>query len=159
MAHVATQAAWTVGDPAPEFEAAADDGSTIRLRELRGKQVVLYFYPKDDTPGCTKEACAFRDGISQLKAKGAVVLGVSIDSVASHQKFKQKYRLNFPLLSDTDKTIVTAYGVWKKRSLYGRTFLGIERTTFLIDKDGRIQRIFPKVKVDQHCEDVLAALS
>ena len=159
MAKTAMGAALQVGDAAPEFEASADDGSTVRLRELRGKQVVLYFYPKDDTPGCTKEACAFRDGIRQLKEKGAVVLGVSIDSVASHQKFKQKYRLNFPLLSDSDRTLVEAYGVWKKRSLYGRTFLGIERTTFLIGEDGRIRRIFPRVKVDQHADEVLAALS
>ena len=158
MAKTAIQSALKVGDPAPEFEAASDDGSTVRLRDLRGKNIVLYFYPKDDTPGCTKEACAFRDGISQLKAKGAVVLGVSIDSVASHQRFKEKYRLNFPLLSDPDRKIVDAYGVWKKKSLYGRTFLGIERTTFLIDAAGRIAKIFPRVKVDQHAEDVLAAL-
>ena len=158
MAKTVIQSALQVGDPAPEFEAAADDGSTVRLRDLRGKNIVLYFYPKDDTPGCTKEACAFRDGISQLKAKGAVVLGVSVDTVASHQRFKEKYRLNFPLLSDPDRKIVDAYGVWKKKSLYGRTFLGIERTTFLIDPDGRITKIFPKVKVDQHAEDVLAVL-
>ena len=158
MAKTAIQSALKVGDPAPEFEAASDDGSTIRLRDLRGKNIVLYFYPKDDTPGCTKEACAFRDGISQLKAQGAVVLGVSIDSVASHQRFKDKYRLNFPLLSDPDRKIVEAYGVWKKKSLYGRTFLGIERTTFLIDAAGRIAKMFPRVKVDQHAEEVLAAL-
>ena len=158
MAKTVIQSALQVGDPAPEFEAASDDGSTVRLRDLRGKKIVLYFYPKDDTPGCTKEACAFRDGISQLKAKGAVVLGVSIDSVASHQRFKEKYRLNFPLLSDPDRKIVEAYGVWKKKSLYGRTFLGIERTTFLIDDGGRIAKIFPRVKVDQHADEVLAAL-
>ena len=159
MARTAAPAALNIGDPAPEFTAAADDGSTIRLKDFRGKQVVLYFYPKDDTPGCTKEACAFRDGIDALTDKGAVVLGVSIDSVASHQRFKDKYRLNFPLVSDADRALVEAYGVWKKRSLYGRTFLGIERTTFLIDREGRIAKIFPRVKVDQHAEDVLAALS
>ena len=158
MAKTAIQSALKVGDPAPEFEAASDDGSTIRLRDLRGKKIVLYFYPKDDTPGCTKEACAFRDGIDALTDKGAVVLGVSIDSAASHQRFREKYRLNFPLLSDPDRRIAEAYGVWKKKSLYGRTFLGIVRTTFVIDARGRIARIFPNVKVDQHYEAVLAAL-
>ena len=147
-----------VGTPAPDFVVPADDGSTIRLRDLRGKKVVLYFYPKDDTPGCTKEACAFRDGISRLKAKGAVVLGVSADSVASHERFKTKYRLNFPLLSDADRAIAEAYGVWKKKSLYGRFFMGIERTTFVIDEQGKIAKIFPKVKVDQHYDEVLASL-
>ncbi len=146
------------GQQAPDVELQDDQGRTVRLKELRGKKVVLYFYPKDDTPGCTKEACAFRDGISQIRQRGAEVYGVSIDSVASHQKFKAKYQLNFPLLADPQKTAVEAFGVWKKKSLYGRTFLGIERTTFVIDEHGRIAKIFPKVKVDQHYAEVLAAL-
>jgi peroxiredoxin Q/BCP len=148
----------TAGQPAPEFALADDQGRTVRLADLRGKKVVLYFYPKDDTPGCTKESCAFRDGIAQIRQRGAEVFGVSADSVASHQKFKQKYGLNFPLLADVDKTVVRAYGVWKKKSLYGRWFDGIERTTFLIDEQGRIAKVFPKVKVDAHYDEVLAAL-
>ncbi len=146
------------GQPAPDFTAQDDAGNTVRLADLRGKKVVLYFYPKDDTPGCTKEACAFRDGFSELRKRGAVVYGVSIDSVASHAKFKQKFQLNFPLLSDADKKIVDAYGVWKQKSLYGRSFMGIERTTFLIDEQGKIAKVFPKVKVNEHYEEVLAAL-
>ena len=147
-----------VGRLAPDFTLPDDAGASVRLSSFRGKKVVVYFYPKDDTPGCTKEACAFRDGIAELKARGAVVLGVSADSVESHGKFKAKYRLNFPLLSDEQKTVASAYGVWKQKSLYGRTYMGIERTTVLIDEQGRIARIFPKVKVEGHCDDVLAAL-
>jgi peroxiredoxin Q/BCP len=146
------------GQAAPEFSLSDDQGRTVTLAGLRGKKVVLYFYPKDDTPGCTKESCAFRDGISELRAKGAEVLGVSTDSVASHQKFKAKYGLNFPLLADVAKVVSQAYGVWKPKSMYGRLFNAIERTTFLIDEQGRIARIFPKVKVDQHYDEVLAAL-
>ena len=147
-----------IGQPAPNFSASDEAGRTVRLADFKGKKVVLYFYPKDDTPGCTKEACSFRDGAAKLRTLGAVVLGVSIDSVASHQRFKAKYRLTFPLLSDADKRIVSAYGVWKKKSLYGRTFLGIERTTVLIDEQGRIAKIFPKVKVAVHFDDVIASL-
>ncbi len=147
-----------VGDAAPDIPLLDDQGKTVRLADFRGKKVVLYFYPKDDTPGCTKEACAFRDGASELKKRGAVVLGVSVDPVESHQKFKAKFSLNFPLLSDVDKRVVEAYGVWKEKSMYGKTFWGIERTTFLIDEQGRIAKIFPKVKVDDHFEDVLHAL-
>ena len=144
---------------APDFYAMTDDGSEIALSNLRGKKIVLYFYPKDDTPGCTREACAFRDGISKIQEKGALVFGVSADSVESHQKFKEKYQLNFPLLSDEDKKIVQDYGVWKEKSMYGRTFMGINRTTFLINEEGRIQRIFPKVNVEIHYDEVLAALA
>jgi peroxiredoxin Q/BCP len=147
-----------VGQKAPDFTTVDDSGQTVKLSDFKGKKVVLYFYPKDDTPGCTKEACAFRDGISEIRSRGAVVLGVSTDSVESHKKFKNKYELNFPLLADTDKKIVDAYGTWKEKSMYGKSYMGIERTTFLIDKQGKIARIFPKVKVDEHYEEVLEAL-
>ena len=147
-----------VGQPAPDIRLQDDEGREVRLADFHGKQVVLYFYPKDDTPGCTVEACAFRDGAARLRQRGAVVLGVSADPVASHKKFKAKFHLNFSLLSDTDKAAVQAYGVWKEKSMYGRTYMGIERTTFLIDAAGKIAKIFPKVKVDGHVEEVLAAL-
>jgi peroxiredoxin Q/BCP len=147
-----------VGDPAPAFTAQTDSGQTVSLADFRGKKVVLYFYPKDDTPGCTREACSFRDHYAALQARGAVVLGVSTDSVASHRRFKEKYGLPFPLLSDPERRIVTAYGVWKEKTLAGRLGFGIERTTFIIDEEGRIAHIFPKVKVDGHTEEVLAAL-
>ena len=146
------------GDKAPDFAVPDAEGKTVRLKDLRGKQVVLYFYPKDDTPGCTKEACAFRDGISEIKDRGAVVLGVSTDSVDSHKKFKSKFDLNFPLLADTDKKIVEAYGVWKEKINYGKKYMGIERTTFIINKEGKISHIFPKVKVDEHYDEVIDAL-
>lgn len=147
-----------VGQKAPVFTAMNDKGEKVKLSDLKGKKVVLYFYPKDDTPGCTKEACAFRDGIDEIKSRGAVVLGVSADSVDSHKKFKSKFDLNFPLLADADKKIVEDYGVWKEKSMYGKKFMGIERTTFIIDEEGKISHIFPKVKVDQHYDEVLAAL-
>jgi thioredoxin-dependent peroxiredoxin len=147
-----------VGQKAPDFTVLNDQGEKVRLADLKGKKVVLYFYPKDDTPGCTKEACAFRDGIAQIKKKGAVVLGVSADSVASHEKFKKKFELNFPLLADTDKKMVEDYGVWKEKSMYGKKYMGIERTTFIIDEQGKISHIFPKVKVDEHYEEVVEAL-
>ena len=153
-----SRSALQVGRLAPDFTLPDDAGALARLSSFRGKKVVMYFYPKDDTPGCTKEACAFRDGIAGLNARGAVVLGVSADSVESHRKFKTKYRLNFPLLSDGQRTVARAYGVWKQKSMYGRTYMGIERTTFLIDEQGRIARIFPNVKVEGHRDDVLAAL-
>lgn len=146
------------GAQAPDFKILTDEGKTLSLSDFRGKKVVLYFYPKDNTPGCTRESCSFRDGLSQIKRKGAVVLGVSPDSVKSHQKFKQDQTLNFPLLSDSDKKLVQSYGVWKEKSLYGRTYMGVERTTFLINEEGRIRKIFPKVKVDGHFEEVLASL-
>lgn len=147
-----------VGDKAPDFKLLADDGRSVSLKDYRGKKIVLYFYPKDDTPGCTAEACSFRDNLSRVASTGAVVLGVSRDDHASHEKFRDKYHLNFPLLSDEKGEVVQAYGVWKKRNLYGREFMGIERTTFLVDEGGRIARIWPKVKVDGHTDEVLAAL-
>ena len=147
-----------VGSKAPEFKLQSDEEKEVSLSDFRGKKVVLYFYPKDDTPGCTKEACSFRDGASPIKRKEAVVLGVSPDPVPSHQKFKKKYGLNFPLLSDPDKKMLQAYGVWKEKSMYGRTYMGVERTTFVIDENGKIAKIFPKVKVDGHLDEVLAGL-
>lgn len=146
------------GQLAPDFALPATDGSTIRLSELRGKKVVLYFYPKDDTPGCTKEACSFRDNLGVLQDMGVVVLGVSPDTVASHQKFAQKYGLTFPLLADEGAQVATLYGVWKEKKQYGRTYMGIERTTFLIDENGIVRRVFPKVKVDGHVEEVIEAI-
>ena len=147
-----------VGEKAPDFTLPADDGRPVSLNGFQGKKVVLYFYPKDDTPGCTKEACGFRDNLARVTTKGAVVLGVSRDDAKSHMKFKDKYDLNFPLLSDVDGKVTTAYGVWKKKNMYGREYFGIERTTFLIDEGGKIARIWPKVKVEGHTDEVLAAL-
>jgi len=147
-----------VGSRAPAFSLPNEKGEVVKLSELKGKKIVLFFYPKDDTSGCTKEACSFRDGLEAIRKKGAVVLGVSADSVASHQKFSQKYDFNFPLLSDESKAMIQAYGVWKEKSMYGRKYMGIERTTVLIDKAGTIGRVFPKVKVEGHYEEVLAAL-
>jgi len=146
------------GDPAPDFAATATDGSTIRLADLLGTPVVLYFYPRDDTPGCTKEACAFRDSYAAFKKKGAIVLGVSLDTVKSHVKFTEKFKLPFPLLADESKAIVTAYGVWGMKSFMGRKYEGIHRVTFLIGADGRIRNIWPKVKPEEHAAEVLAAL-
>lgn len=147
-----------IGQKAPAFSLPNQDGKIVRLSDFKGKKVVLYFYPKDDTPGCTKESCAFRDGLEEIHGSGAVVLGISADSVDSHKKFVKKYNLNFPLLSDEKKTVVQAYGVWKEKSLYGRKFMGIERTTFIIDEQGKLDDIFQKVKVDGHLEEVLAEL-
>jgi len=146
------------GEPAPDFTLMSDEGNEVSLRAFRGKKVVLYFYPRDDTPGCTREACNFRDALGELKKKGAVVLGVSADPLPSHQKFKSKYQLTFPLLSDPEKATLSAYGVWKEKQNYGRTFMGIERTTFLIDEGGKIQRIYPRVKVDGHVAQILKDL-
>jgi len=146
------------GDRAPDFSLPSDDGRTVGLRDLRGTKVVLYFYPKDDTPGCTKEACGFRDNLARVTSKGAAVFGVSRDALASHGKFREKYHLNFPLLSDEGGSVTEAYGVWKEKTNYGRTYWGIERTTFLIDEKGRIARVWPKVKVEGHVDEVLAAL-
>ena len=159
LSSTATQAVGLqVGQKAPPFTLLDDKGQKVSLSDYKGKKVVLYFYPKDDTPGCTKEACAFRDGIDDLRDSRAVVLGVSADSVESHKKFSMKYDLNFPLLSDVDKKALQAYGVWKEKSLYGRKYMGIERTTYVIDEKGKIAHIFPKVKVDAHLEDVLGEL-
>lgn len=146
------------GDRAPEFSLPSGDGKEISLRDLKGKKVVLYFYPKDDTPGCTKEACSFQENGTALKRRGAVVVGVSADSSAAHAKFALKYGLSFPLLSDPEKSVLRSYGVWKQKSMYGRTYMGIERTTFVIDEKGVITRIFRKVKVPGHTEEVLGAL-
>ncbi len=147
-----------VGEKAPAFALKTGTGETVRLADFLGKCVVLYFYPKDDTPGCTKEACSFQDNRVQLTKAGAVVLGISRDSVDSHQRFAKKFSLQFPLLSDPDASVCKAYGVYGQKSMYGRLFMGIERTTFVIDPQGRIARIFPKVKVDGHTEEVLETL-
>lgn len=147
------------GDKAPAFSALDDNGTTLTLRQFKGRPLVLYFYPKDDTSGCTTEACGFRDHWKAVQKTGAVVLGVSPDGVASHQKFRAKYQLPFPLLADTDHAVAEAYGVWGKKSMYGRTYFGILRTTFLIDAKGRIARVFEKVKPKGHAEEVLAALA
>jgi peroxiredoxin Q/BCP len=147
------------GSKAPAFTLESDTGEKVSLKDFAGKQVVLYFYPKDMTPGCTQEACDFRDSHARLKRRGAVVLGISKDSVASHGKFKSKHELPFTLLSDPEGKVCEAYGVWKEKSLYGRKFMGIERTTFVIGADGKIARIFPKVKVKGHVDEVLEALA
>lgn len=146
------------GDPAPEFTVATNGAGKISLADFRGKNVVLYFYPKDDTPGCTKEACSFRDHFAELKKRGAVVLGVSPDPVKSHDKFVKKFELPFPLLADDEKKIVEAYGVWGQKSFMGRKYMGTHRVTFLIGPDGVIRKIWPKVKPDEHVAEVLAAL-
>lgn len=143
---------------APVFRAVTQDGSLVSLADLKGKNVILYFYPKDDTPGCTKEACAFRDEFAQFKKRGAVVLGVSIDSVKSHAKFVEKYQLPFALLADEDQQIVQAYGVWGEKSFMGRKYQGTHRVTFLIGPDGVIRKIWPAVKPVEHAKEVIAAL-
>lgn len=146
------------GQAAPDFTLKNQDGVKVTLLELRGRKIVLYFYPKDDTPGCTKEACGFRDLQAEFDKLGAVIMGVSPDTVTSHQKFRAKFTLPFPLLSDEKKEVAQLYGVWKEKSMYGRKYMGVERTTFLIDAKGTIQKIFPKVKVPQHPEAVLEAV-
>jgi peroxiredoxin Q/BCP len=148
-----------VGDQAPEFTLATDTNETLSLKQLRGKKVILYFYPKDNTPGCTKEACDFRDSFPQFMQKQAVVLGISKDSPATHQKFKAKYALPFTLLTDSEATVCEAYGVINPKSMFGKTFLGIQRSTFLIDEKGIIQGIWRKVKVPQHAEAVFNQLT
>lgn len=146
------------GKKAPAFTLPADGGETIRLSDFTGKKVVLYFYPKDDTSGCTKEAIGFRDAMRSIKASGAVVIGVSKDAVASHDKFKKKHKLNFPLASDEEVKVCDKYGVWVEKSMYGRKYMGIERATFLIDEKGTIRRVWRKVKVPGHVEEVKAAI-
>jgi peroxiredoxin Q/BCP len=148
----------TEGDKVPDFSLKADDGTTVTPATLAGKKVVLFFYPKDDTPGCTKEACGFRDAFPGFGKIDAVVLGVSPDSLESHRKFKQKYQLPFRLLSDEGHRLADAFGVWKQKSMYGLKFMGIERTTVIIDRNGRVARIFPKVKVPGHVDDVEKAV-
>ena len=146
-----------VGAVAPDFSVPTDGGEELTLSSLRGKKVVLYFYPKDDTPGCTKEACGFRDALPDYSAVDAVILGVSKDSVAKHDKFKAKYELPFTLLSDAEGAICEAYGTWVEKSMYGRKYMGIERATFLIDEAGLVQGIWRKVKVKGHVDQVLEA--
>ena len=146
------------GDIAPAFTANTSGGGRISLADFKGRNVILYFYPKDDTPGCTKEACAFRDQFAKFEQKGAVVLGVSPDAVKSHDKFAAKFKLPFTLLADEDKQIVQAYGVWGQKSFMGRKYMGTYRVTFLIGPDGRIKKIWPKVKPKEHVMEVLAEL-
>ena len=147
------------GKPAPDFSLPSTEGREIQLSEFKGKKnVVLYFYPKDDTPGCTKEACDFRDSLKKIETEDAVVLGVSADGIDSHKKFRKKFSLPFPLLSDEGKKVIKEYGVWKQKSFMGKTFMGIERTTVVIDKAGKVRKIFPKVKVDGHRDEVLETL-
>jgi peroxiredoxin Q/BCP len=148
------------GDKAPPFTLPSGEGGNVSLESLRKERwVVLYFYPKDDTPGCTKESCDFRDLNTRFRQAGAVIVGISPDGLSSHQKFAAKFTLPFPLLSDEGSQVATAYGVWKKKSMYGRTYMGIERTTFLIRPDGRVAKLYPKVKVDGHAEALLADLT
>ena len=148
----------SIGDKAPEFTLPDSNGSPVELKDFRGKNVVLYFYPRDLTPGCTKEACSFNDALGSIRKHGAVVLGVSADTVESHKKFADKYGLQFPLLSDPEKEVIKSFGVWQKKSMYGRSFMGIVRTTFVIDGKGKVRAVFPKVKVDGHAEEVLKSL-
>ena len=145
------------GSTAPAFTTTDTDGNTVKLKDLRGKKVVLYFYPKDDTPGCTKEACSFRDAFSGFKKKGITILGVSPDKQSAHQKFTEKYKLPFTLLSDTDHAIAEAYESWGEKKFMGRTYLGVLRNTFLIDEKGKIKKIFEKVKPEEHASEVLKA--
>jgi len=149
----------TVGMAAPEFELPSTLGRKITLQEFRGKRVILYFYPKDDTPGCTMEACAFRDNLPRIEAKDGVVLGISLDDELSHQRFAQKYNLPFPLLSDVDAAVSRQYGVYKEKNMYGRSFWGIERTTFVVDREGKVENVFRRVKVEGHADEVLATLA
>jgi len=146
------------GTPAPDFILTDQNGKTVTLSKLKGSPVVLYFYPKDDTPGCTKEACGFRDAFAEYKRAGATILGVSPDSNESHAKFAKKFELPFTLLADTDHKVCEAYGVWKEKSLYGKKFMGVERTTLVIDAKGIVRNVFPRVKVDGHVAAVLGAL-
>ena len=147
------------GKAAPEFKLPSSEGGEVSLKGLKGKTVVLYFYPKDDTPGCTREACAFRDAQAKIKKTGAVVYGVSPDSLASHEKFRAKYKLNFPLLADPDKVVAKKFGAFGEKVLYGKRVVGMIRSTFIIDGDGIVRKIFPGVKVDGHAERVLETLT
>jgi peroxiredoxin Q/BCP len=147
------------GKPAPDFALASDAGETVKLSDLRGKQVVLYFYPKDDTPGCTTQACGIRDVYGDFERAGAVVLGVSPDSEASHVKFKEKFGLPFTLLADTDHSVSEQYGVWGEKKYMGRTYMGVSRWTFVIDEDGNVKKVLPDVKPANHADDVLSILN
>ena len=146
------------GDLAPDFEATLESGEKVSLNQYKGRKVVLYFYPRDNTSGCTREACDFRDRISDIQARGSVVLGVSPDSVKSHQRFKEKFDLPFSLVSDESREVAQAYGVWREKKVYGKTSMGIVRSTFIIDEEGRIARVYDKVKVAGHVDDVLESL-
>jgi peroxiredoxin Q/BCP len=146
------------GKPAPDFELKSDAGETVKLSDLRGKQVVLYFYPKDDTPGCTTQACGIRDTYGEFERAGAVVLGVSPDDERSHVKFKEKFELPFTLLADEEHEVAEAYGVWGEKKYMGRTYMGVERSTFVIGEDGNVKRVMHKVKPDTHADDVLETL-
>jgi peroxiredoxin Q/BCP len=146
------------GSGAPDFSLKTDTGESVRLKDYRGKKVILYFYPKDMTSGCTAEACDFRDNIRKFEKKGAVVLGVSADSVESHQKFKNKYNLPFTLLSDETKKVLRDYGVWQQKSMYGKKYMGIARTTYIIDEKGKIEKVFEKVNVNGHINELLMQL-
>jgi peroxiredoxin Q/BCP len=143
------------GQPAPDFELATDEGRKVKLSDFKGRKVILYFYPKDDTPGCTTQACDLRDHIQEIDARGAVVLGVSPDDVASHKKFKEKFGLNFTLLADADHQVAEQYGVWKEKNLYGKKTMGVERTSFIIDEQGRIAKVLPRVKPAEHVGQIL----
>ena len=147
------------GDKAPDFAVSDAEGKIVRLKELCGKKIVLYFYPKDDTPGCTKEACSFRDAFAKFKRRGIEVLGVSLDSEAKHKKFAEKYDLPFRLLADTDRAICESYGTYGEKKFMGRTYMGIHRMTFLLDEKGKIKKVFSKVKPEEHAEEVLAAFN
>ena len=149
----------TEGDLAPVFTADTNGGGRLSLADFAGKNVILYFYPKDDTPGCTKEACAFRDGYTEFKKRGAVILGVSPDPVKSHDKFVKKFQLPFTLLADNEKKIVEAYGVWGEKVFMGRKYMGTHRVTFLIGPDGKIKKIWPRVKPEEHAAEVLAEIN
>lgn len=146
------------GAKAPDFSLPADEGGKVKLSSLKGAPIVLYFYPKDDTPGCTREACAFRDARRELQKLGATVLGVSADPIDRHQKFREKYKLNFPLLSDPDHKVAEKYGAWREKNMYGKKSMGIQRSTFLIDANGKVARVWPRVQVDGHDQQVLEAL-
>ena len=146
------------GKPAPDFELKTDSGETVKLSDFRGKPVVLYFYPKDDTPGCTTQACGIRDSYGEFKKRGAVVLGVSPDNETSHMKFKEKYELPFTLLADPEHTVAEQYGTWVEKKNYGKEYWGVERSTFLIDSKGDVAKVMRRVKPDTHTDDVLAAL-
>ena len=147
------------GTTAPAFKTTDANGEAVSLKDLRGQKVVLYFYPKDDTPGCTKEACSFRDDFAKFKKRGIAVLGVSPDSEKSHKKFETRYKLPFTLLADTDHAIAESYGVWGEKKFMGRTYMGVQRTTFLIDEKGKIKKVFEKVKPEDHASEVLEAFA
>ncbi|SKC84319.1 thioredoxin-dependent thiol peroxidase [Maledivibacter halophilus] len=148
-----------IGDKAPDFTLKNEENQDIALSDFKGKKVVLYFYPKDNTPGCTKEACSFRDVYDDILEAGAVVIGISKDSVKAHKKFKDKYELPFYLLSDPEHEVIESYGVWQEKKMFGKVYMGIVRSTFIIDKDGIIEKVYPKVKPNEHGEEILKALN